>query len=110
MKQYFIFILFLFSSNFIFSQNEKPEESVLIMYGSDSCHYCTDAKKYAIEQNIKFVYYDIDKDERALKEMLSKLKENNISLSNLNLPVVDKKGYVFTNEADFNVFLKKLNK
>lgn len=40
--------------------------------------------------------------------MLIKLRQNNISTSNLNLPVVDKNGLVFTNEIDFSSFLKKL--
>lgn len=112
MKFFFYLLLFLFYSYPAFSQEIKANEiknSKMIIYGSDTCHYCVDTKKYADEQNLKFVYFDIDKDEKALNEMLIKLRKNNISTANLNLPVVDKNGLVFTNEVDFDAFLKKLN-
>ena len=86
-----------------------PEKKVMIVYGSDECHHCTDTKKYLKENNIEFVFYDIDKNQEALKEMLSKLKNANISLNNLSIPVIDKQGVIFTNDIPFEEFLKKLN-
>lgn len=110
MKTFYLTIFFLFSIQIGLSQEYKPksEQKTILIYGSDTCHYCIDTKKYAVEHQLKFIYFDIDKDEKALKEMLTKLRQNNISTSNLNLPVVDKNGLVFTNEVDFNSFLKKL--
>lgn len=105
---YLYFVLFTVNSAFSQDNKTQSKQQTIIIYGSDSCHYCVDAKKYATEHHLNFVYLDVDKDENALKEMLQKLRANNISTSNLNLPVVDKNGIVFTNEADFNVFLKKL--
>lgn len=81
----------------------------MIVYGSDECHHCTDTKKYLKENNIEFVFYDIDKNQEALKEMLFKLKNANISLNNLSIPVIDKQGIIFTNDIPFEAFLKKLN-
>lgn len=110
LNQSFFVFLFLTVTNLAFSQNNKVQnqKEVIVIYGSDTCHYCVDTKKYAEEHRLKFIYFDIDKDEKALKEMLSKLRQNNISTANLNLPVVDKNGLVFTNEIDFSSFLKKL--
>lgn len=110
MKSFFLTIFFLFSIQIGFSQENRPksEQKPILIYGSDTCHYCIDTKKFAEENQLKFIYFDIDKDEKALKEMLTKLRQNNISTSNLNLPVVDKNGLVFTNEVDFSSFLKKL--
>ena len=110
MKSVFLTILFLFSIQIGLSQENKTksEQKTILIYGSDTCHYCVDTKKYAEEHQLKFIYFDIDKDEKALKEMLTKLRQNNISTANLNLPVVDKYGLVFTNEIDFSSFLKKL--
>ena len=80
----------------------------LIIYGSDACHHCTDTKKFLNENKIAFVFYDIDKDEKALQEMLAKLKAAKISANGLSIPVIDKDGDVFTNNIAFDDFLKKL--
>ncbi len=111
MIRIFLLIVFLFSTQIGSSQNKdvkNNQSTTILIYGSDTCHYCVDTKKFAEEHQLKFIYFDIDKDEKALKEMLIKLRQNNISTSNLNLPVVDKNGLVFTNEIDFSSFLKKL--
>jgi glutaredoxin 3 len=42
--------------------------------------------------------------------MLDKLKKANISLSNVEIPVIDNNGDVFTNTPNFQDFLDKLNK
>jgi glutaredoxin len=84
------------------------EKKVMIVYGSDECHHCTDTKKYLKENNIDFVFFDIDKNQEALKEMLFKLKKANISTNNLSIPVIDKQGVIFTNNIPFEEFLKKL--
>ena len=86
-----------------------PEKKVMIVYGSDECHHCIDTKKYLKENNIEFVFYDIDKNQEALKEMLFKLKHANISLNNLSILVIDKQVVIFTNNIPFEEFLKKLN-
>ena len=85
------------------------EKKVMIVYGSDECHHCTDTKKYLKEHHIEFIFYDIDKNPEALKEMLFKLKTANISTNNLSIPVIDKQGVIFTNNIPFEEFLKKLN-
>ena len=59
---------------------------------------------------VEYKFLDIDKDIEALKEMLDKLKKANISLSNIEIPVIDNNGVVFTNTANFQDFLDKLNK
>jgi glutaredoxin 3 len=91
------------------TQNKTTEKAALIVYGSDDCHHCTNTKKYLSESNIPFVFYDIDKNQNALQEMLGKLKKAGISTSNLGIPVIDKQGVIFTNVGVFEDFLKKLN-
>ncbi len=109
-----LFFLVLVTSSGLFAQDGKSntatsEKKVLIVYGSDECHHCTDTKKYLRENKIEFVFYDIDKNQEALQEMLSKLKKANISVSNLAIPVIDKQGVIFTNNIPFEAFLQKLN-
>ncbi|MCF6128433.1 glutaredoxin family protein [Flavobacterium sp. AS60] len=110
-----LFFLMLFVSHNLSAQENqtktitKAEKPVMIVYGSDECHHCTDTKKYLKENNIEFVFYDIDKNQEALKEMLFKLKKAKISTNNLSIPVIDKQGVVFTNNIPFEDFLKKLN-
>lgn len=90
-------------------QNKTTEKAAMIVYGSDDCQHCIDTKKYLLEHNIPFVFYDIDKNHEALQEMLSKLRKAGLSTSNLGIPVIDKQGEVFTNAGVFEEFLKKLN-
>lgn len=88
-------------------KDENPKKTILI-YGSKDCHYCTDAKKILLENKIDFIFYDIDTDKIALNEMLSKLKVAKISTSGLGIPVIDKYGEIFSNNGNFDDFLKKL--
>ncbi|WP_396193862.1 glutaredoxin family protein [Flavobacterium sp.] len=113
-KSVALFIFLVFFINNITAQESqttstKLEKTVMIVYGSDDCHHCTDTKKYLKENHIEFVFYDIDKNQEALKEMLFKLKKANISTNNLSIPVIDKQGVIFTNNIPFEAFLKKLN-
>ena len=88
------------------SQFQEKEE--IIVYGSDTCHYCIDTKEFLNKNKIKFVYYDVDLNIEKQTEMVEKLKKAKISLSNLNLPVIDKQGEIFTNSEDFEAFLHKI--
>ena len=108
------FLILLFFAFFQFNLNAqiiaKPEKSkkVIIIYGSPDCHYCTDTKNILIENKIDFIFYDIDTDKVALNEMIAKLKAAKISTSGLGIPVIDKYGEIFSNNANFDDFLKKL--
>ena len=89
-------------------KKSEPKSTVLIVYGSDTCHHCIDTKLFLKNNSISFVFYDIDKDPVALKEMLTKLKQANISTANLGIPVVDKQGQLIQNNGNFEDFLNKL--
>jgi glutaredoxin 3 len=110
---FFLFLIFCESS--LNAQiNTNPEKSTkivkkaILVYGSSNCHYCTDAKNILIENKIDFVFYDIDTDKVALNEMLAKLKKANISTNNLGIPVIDKHGELFSNNTNFDDFIKKI--
>jgi glutaredoxin len=81
----------------------------MIVYGSDTCHYCIDTKTYLKEKKIDFTYYDVDINLTRQREMVIKLQKANISLDNLSLPVVDLNGKFIMNGDDFEDFLKKLD-
>jgi glutaredoxin 3 len=116
-NSFIILIFFLFFSPFkIWSQSvvnnnveiSNKEKKTIVVYGSEDCHYCTDTKKFLIENKIDFIFFDIDKDKNALNEMLAKLRAAKISANGLGIPVIDKYGEVFTNNINFEDFLKKL--
>ena len=96
----------------------KPVDSVaikslktnkLIVYGSDTCHYCIDAKSFLKEKNIAFTYYDVDVNLEKQNEMIVKLQKSGISLDAISLPIVDLNGkLIMNNVSDFDGFLKKL--
>jgi glutaredoxin 3 len=80
----------------------------IIVYGSDTCHYCIDTKAYLKEKNLDFIYYDIDVNLLRQREMLIKLQKSGVSVDNLTLPVVDLQGRLIMNSSNFEGFLKKL--
>lgn len=102
------FLLFGFINNSLYAQEGLILKKTIIIYGSDECHHCIETKAFLKEKKIEFVFYDIDKNPVALQEMLLKLRQANISTSNLGIPVVDKNGKLFSNVGDFQEFLKKL--
>lgn len=102
-----LLIFGIFSAN-AQQKNTKSDVNKVIIYGSDDCHHCTDTKAFLTQNNISFEFFDIDKNPQALKEMLLKLKNANISTQNLGIPVVDKNGVIFTNTGVFEDFLQKL--
>lgn len=80
----------------------------IIVYGSDSCHYCIETKSYLEKNNKTFEYFDIDNNQLKQNEMIRKLKKNNIPLNNVSLPVIDFNGKILINSKDFKSFLKQL--
>ncbi len=80
----------------------------LIIYGSDTCHYCIDTKAYLKEKKIDFTYYDVDINLAKQREMVTKLQKVGTPLDNISLPVVDLNGKLIMNSDDFEGFLKKL--
>lgn len=87
--------------------NQKKIEKIIV-YGSDSCHYCTDTKKFLKKNGVSFIYYDVDQNQPKLNEMITKLLKNQISLDNVSLPVIDRDGKITMNSGDFDTFLKTL--
>ncbi|RED48700.1 glutaredoxin family protein [Seonamhaeicola aphaedonensis] len=115
-----IILSLVFTSAFghiVFSQAEHSDGKVvkgvasndMIIYGSDTCHYCTDTKMFLEEKHIKFIYYDVDVNLEKQKEMLEKLQKAGIPLDAISLPVVDLIGKLkMNNVANFEGFLKSL--
>lgn len=92
------------------NQPAKKELKKLIVYGSDTCHYCMDTKTYLKKNNIEFVYFDVDVDLNKQNEMITKLQKAGIPLDAISLPIVDLgQKLIMNNVADFEGFLKQLN-
>ncbi|MFG6684967.1 glutaredoxin family protein [Mariniflexile sp. HNIBRBA6329] len=106
----FLFFMTLNSQTKLLSDDLAQEQKTIIVYGSDTCHYCTDTKAFLKEKNVKFIYYDVDVNLEKQQEMLNKLIKANIDVSSLSLPVIDKGGELFTNGKDFSAFLKRIIK
>jgi glutaredoxin len=87
---------------------ENTKTNKIIVYGSDTCHFCIDTKAYLKEKNIEFTYYDVDINLLKQREMLIKLQNTGISVESLSLPVVDLQGKLIMNSNNFDGFLKKL--
>ncbi|WP_111309194.1 glutaredoxin family protein [Confluentibacter sediminis] len=106
----FTFLFFLTLNNYtkLLSDDWVQEQKTIVVYGSDTCHYCTDTKAFLKERKVKFVYFDVDVNLEKQQEMLNKLIKANIDISSLRLPVIDKDGELFTNGKDFDAFLKRV--
>lgn len=109
----FVFILTKVSFGQVSNTVKSPmsaqkETEKIIVYGSDTCHYCIDTKTYLKERKIDFIYYDVDVNVLKQREMIIKIQKAGLSLDNLSLPVVDLNGKLVMNGNDFNSFLKKL--
>ena len=111
----FVFLFVLVQNSF--GQTEKKSakkvtesQKTAIVYGSDSCHYCLDTKKFLTEHDIKFKFYDIDQDANALNRMLSTLRKAKIDVSSLEIPVVIYDKEIVVNGNDFNAFIDRLLK
>jgi glutaredoxin len=114
-KTFFKLIFIFLLAQTAFSQTETKSEKkaiknqkTAIVYGSDSCHYCIDTKKFLTEHDIKFKFYDIDQDVNALNRMLSTLRKAKIDVSSLEIPVVIYDQKIIVNGTDFNAFLDRL--
>lgn len=90
------------------TETSQKELKKMIVYGSDTCHYCIDTKAYLKERKIDFIYYDVDVNLLKQREMLIKIQNAGLSLDNLSLPVIDLSGKLLMNSNDFEGFLKKL--
>ncbi|MDO7172046.1 glutaredoxin family protein [Mariniflexile sp. AS56] len=106
----FLFFMTLNSQTKLLSDDLVQEQKTIIVYGSDTCHYCTDTKAFLKEKKVKFIYFDVDVNLEKQQEMLNKLIKANIDVSSLSLPVIDKGGEIFTNGKDFKAFLKRIIK
>lgn len=112
---YFVLFCFLFRGSVLAQtpstavSTQPGKEKVMIIYGSADCHYCIDTKAYLDKRKIAYVFYDIDKDTVALREILAKLKQAGMPTYGLSIPVIDKYGVLFMNDIPFDDFLKKLD-
>ncbi|WP_282133946.1 glutaredoxin family protein [Seonamhaeicola maritimus] len=88
---------------------KQSKANDIIVYGSDTCHYCLDTKEFLKEKQIEFIYYDVDVNLEMQNEMVEKLQKAGIPLDEISLPIVDLHGKLkMNNVADFEGFLKSL--
>ncbi|MCB4806808.1 glutaredoxin family protein [Tamlana sp. 62-3] len=110
-KVFFIGLFSYLSSSAQVDNNQlaKAKNNKIIVYGSDSCHYCVDTKAFLKKNNVEFRYFDVDVNITMQREMLLKMEKSGLSVDELSLPVVDLQGQLIMNDvADFEGFLKQL--
>lgn len=120
MKSFILTILFIITfseANFIQGEQKSSSKDKLhlqenlkkiIVYGSDTCHYCLNTKTFLKERKIDFIYYDVDVNLTKQREMLVKMQKSGIRVDNLLLPVIHKNNKIFMSDGDFDAFLKHL--
>ncbi|WP_209400431.1 glutaredoxin domain-containing protein [Pseudozobellia sp. WGM2] len=86
----------------------KTNAESIIIYGSDTCHFCLDTKSFLTSKQIEFTYYDVDINIVKQREMLIKVQKAGLSTDQIALPVIDKNGQLFMNDSDFEAFLNKI--
>lgn len=104
--------LFLMSINIqseVLHTQKNQEQKTIIVYGSDTCHYCLDTKTHLKAKKIDFIYYDVDINLAKQREMLVKMQKAGLAVNNLSLPVVDLYGKLIMNGTNFEEFLKTLD-
>ncbi|WP_082048567.1 glutaredoxin family protein [Neotamlana nanhaiensis] len=110
-KVFFIGLFSCMSSSAQVNNNQlaKAKYNKIIVYGSDSCHYCVDTKAFLKKNNVEFRYFDVDVNITMQREMLLKMEKAGLPVDELSLPVVDLQGQLIMNDvANFEGFLKQL--
>ncbi len=56
--------------------NTEKETSKIIIYGAEWCGFCHSEMQYLDQKKIAYIYKDVEKDEDAYKELMSKVSGN----------------------------------
>jgi glutaredoxin len=113
MIRYLICFLLLITSISLHAQDRVvpvANAAKVIVYGSAGCHFCEQTQAVLQKNNISFVFFDVDTQVEARREMIIKLKKAGIPLSAIQLPVLDWAGKIVMKETDFEQFLKNIEK
>jgi len=70
-------------------QNKEPVNFEIFVYGLTGCHLCTDFEDALDQNNIPYIFYDIDTNNTKRAEMMSKLQVAGIPSDSIQWPVVD---------------------
>ncbi|MFP4093778.1 MAG: glutaredoxin family protein [Cyclobacteriaceae bacterium] len=73
------------------SEQADSEQAVaqkeIIVYGSDECNHCVDFKKKLDDAGLEYTFYDVEKDQSKVNDMLMVVQRAGIR-GNINYPVV----------------------
>lgn len=58
------------------------------VYGTETCPWCTRAKNFLEEHNIKFKDFDVSLDEKAKKEMVKKSGQMGVPVLDINNEII----------------------
>lgn len=59
-------------------------EPEVIVYSTPQCPYCTMAKAYLTQKKVKFVDYDVSKDQEKAREMVQKSQQTGVPVLQIN--------------------------
>ena len=66
---------------------DKPKNRVVV-YGTPSCTYCTQIKKYFDEKAVKYNYIDVSKDQKAAEQMVKRSGQQGVPQTDINGQIV----------------------
>lgn len=76
------------------SSGNQASGGTVLVYGSQSCGYCTALQRSLRSENIPHTFFDVRQDPSKRREMWGKLRASNPSLTSVGYPVVEVRGKV----------------
>lgn len=67
--------------------SEKPKNRVVV-YGTPTCTYCNQIRKYFDEKAVKYNYIDVSKNQKAAEEMVKRSGQQGVPQTNINGQIV----------------------
>jgi glutaredoxin 3 len=62
----------------------KNEDGNVIVYSTTTCPHCTSAKGYLESKGVKFIDYDVSKDQKRAQEMVTKSGQGGVPVLQIN--------------------------
>jgi len=66
------------------SSEMAREEPEVFVYSTPSCPYCVMAKEYLDGKGVKYIEYDVSKDQEKAKEMVDKTRQGGVPVLQIN--------------------------
>lgn len=89
------------------ADTEETKAPTIVIYGSNTCHHCVDFKNKLDSVGLKYVFNDVEVDERQAQVMIQLVQSANHQ-GGIQFPVVYLNDKEVMIAPDFNSFLTRL--